>query len=446
MFAISITVYFGILCFSLRDFNRNIVFTSFLLTLFAFLYASPVATILLGSTYDVNFSDEAKNHLYFSLLIGTVFLAIGYYLPTELKKRVAGEGINEQLRMSLQRTSKTTFYFVYLLKIIQYIEIAYYVVRYGYMFYYTDYHSSIPLIIEKISDLYIVALSIFFATSPTKEDAQPVVTFFLFGGLLSILTGKRYEFVYVILLYIIYSNVAGAGNLGYESNREQTHKGKSFLIVLVLPILIVFLLYIGAVRSKNTFEFKSITDSILEFMVDIGNSGKVIMRGYQFRDELPKGKLYSFGSLIEYVKYNYFSRTILGVRQPNPRTLEYVQNGHIFAYAITYFFSAESFFSGHGQGSSYIAELFADFGYSGIVIGSLFLGAFIRKFFVFSEQSIMHNALAFFMVRPLLFMPRDTYCLQLTYLLNVKYLTAFLLIYYISVHYSRTRPITRKSS
>ena len=433
MFTICFATYLAVLFLALKNYRRNIVLCSFLITLFAFLYGSPVATLLLGSTYDVHFSDEAKHHFYFALFLSTLFVALGYKYSLKVRFNGSKKETSESMRLALRKICKYVFYFTYALKAIQYLEIGYYVIRFGYMFFYTQYQSAIPLIVEKISDLYIVAFSIYIATGPTKKESKPVITIFLIGGILSIITGKRYEFVYVMLMYFIYTVLNNEGSTE-ESRLDPKRKRKMLLMILAVPLLIIFLMYIGSARSQYTFELTSVSDTILDFMVDVGNSGKVIMRGYEYRDVIPGNRLYSFGSIIEYFKYNLFSEKVLGVTVPDPRTVEYVKSGHSFAYAITYYFSADNFFSGHGQGSSYIAELFADFGYLGIIIGSFALGWFIRQFFIISRKSVLHDAFMFFLIRPLLFIPRDTYCLPISYLINLKYLAAFAFIFMLAQH------------
>ena len=438
MFTLCFTSYCAILFLAFRQYKKNIVFCSFLITIFAFLFGSPVATLLLGSKYDVHFSDDAKHHLYFTLFLSVIFVGIGYMLFSKVKFSHDFNETSDSMRLALRKTSKIFFYITYALKVIQYMEIGYYVIKYGYMFFYTEYKSAIPLIIEKISDLYIVALSIFLATNPSRKEYRPVMTAFLIGGVFSVITGKRYEFVYVIMLYFIYM-ILRSWQINDNQQEETWFSNKKFaLIIIGIPLMITFLMFVGAIRSKSDFEFSSLKDIILDFMVDIGNSGKVIMRGFQYKSVIPEGRFYSFGSIIEYLKYNYFSKKILGVNVPNPRTYEYVTSGHSFAYVITYYFSADSFYSGHGQGSSYIAELFADFGYFGVAFGSFILGAFISQVFKFSGKSVVHDSFLYFLIRPLLFCPRDTFCLPLSYFINVKYLLAFAIIFTIAKQLNRT--------
>lgn len=312
------------------------------------------------------------------------------------------------------------------------MEIGFYVMRFGYMYYYTGYHTAIPLIFEKVADLYIIAISVFLGTNPSKKECTPIILFFLMGGILSIITGKRYEFVYVIILCIAYLIIRNNENNDDKMDDIWISNRRIKQVIILSPLIVIFLMYVGATRSKITFEYKSFWDTILNFMVDIGNSGKVIMRGFEFKDIIPNNRAYSFGSLIEYFKYNYFSELLFGKVAYNARSYEYVTSGHSFAYAITYYFSQNDFFSGHGQGSSYIAELFADYGYWGVIIGSYALGFFINHFCSISGDSVLSDAYTYFLIRPLLLMPRDTYCLPLTYIINFKYITAFVLIYFVA--------------
>ena len=436
MFSICIIVYAAVLFFVLKNPKQHIVLCAFLISFFTFLLASPVATLLLGSTFNVHFLDDAKLHFYTTMLLSVSFVWVGYISFSRMRFKLPIKNTTTSMRLALRRVSRIVFVITYSMKCIQYIEIGYYVLRFGYMYYYTGYRTAIPLVFEKISDLYVVAISIFLATNPSKRECKPIMLFFLIGGILSIITGKRYEFVYVIMLCIAYLILRNNETDDGKQGNTWISKRRIKQIIILSPLIIIFLMYVGSTRSKIDFEYTSLWDMLLNFMVDIGNSGKVIMRGYQFKEIIPKDKAYSFGSLIEYFKYSFFSELLFGKTAYNARSYEYVTSGHSFAYVITYYFSRTDFFSGHGQGSSFIAELYADCGYWGVILGSFALGVFVRHFYSISGRSVLNDAYTYFLFRPLLLMPRDTYCLPLTYILNFKYIAAFFMIYLIS-HYVR---------
>src|SRR5690606_3586624 len=120
----------------------------------------------------------------------------------------------------------------------------------------------------------------------------------------------------------------------------------------------------------------NIIDSIFEFFYAQGVSANVIGYTMVLDESIPDGKLYSIGPILQFIS-NYYGYFIQGIPMPSGQTVELALNGYLFSHTISYLIMPTLYLAGIGYGSSYIAELYADFGYFGIIFGSLFYGLLI---------------------------------------------------------------------
>lgn len=426
-FSVCLVIFLIITWRAAIDVENNIVLLFFCISIFAFLIAAPFADLILGYEGTTFFKDSARNHFYYSLGLSLFGVLIGYVFFSDLfTTKYKNRQTSPMIREKLMRISRRFFIVTYAIKMLQYIEIAFNTVTHGYIYYYTDYSSFIPFILIKVADVYIVGLAIYLACMPERREGKRILLLYIIGSSIIGLAGRRFDFVIALIVAFAYCLIRNR----FSNDGEQWITKKMLAVIAALiPVFILLLMILGASRSLNEYGFISLRQTILEFMADVGNSGKVVMRAYENKELIPSGRFYSFGSIIEYFQYNEISQLILGSSEVNARTADYAMNGHSLAYLVTYLFSQASFFSGHGQGSCYIAELFADFGYVGVFIGSCILGVFIKNFGKFNGKSVFHDALCIFLLPAIIHMPRDTYCLPLTYIINLKYLAAFAFIF-----------------
>ena len=87
---------------------------------------------------------------------------------------------------------------------------------------------------------------------------------------------------------------------------------------------------------------------------------------------------YTFGSFIDYfcngsIAQKFFGAVSLG----SSNSLLKAQYGNNFSHHLSYILLGDEYLAGHGCGSSYLLEVFADYGYLGIVVFSLILGLFL---------------------------------------------------------------------
>ena len=97
-------------------------------------------------------------------------------------------------------------------------------------------------------------------------------------------------------------------------------------------------------------------------------------------------------------------------------------------HTISYFIDSEAYLNGHGYGSSYIAELYIDFKYWGVIVGNLFLGAYMAIFYKIYKKSYILSACLLLSYNIMLFIPRAEFDYIITYVLNFTAILGMIII------------------
>ena len=102
-------------------------------------------------------------------------------------------------------------------------------------------------------------------------------------------------------------------------------------------------------------------------------------------------------------------------------------------HTISYFINPTQYLEGHGRGSCYIAELNIDFGYTGVIIGNLFLGAYMAIFYKIYKKSYILTACLLFSYRIMFFIPRAPIIYIITYVFNFTAIASIMLILFLTL-------------
>ena len=202
-----------------------------------------------------------------------------------------------------------------------------------------------------------------------------------------------------------------------------------WLSILLLPVFLIFLVTFSYYRSENTIHYNSIDDSVNLFFVTQGNSAHIIGFAKECENELPENKFYSLGPVITFIKENAFAKVFTDVPQYENKTANLALNGDSFAEIITYIKYPILYLRGGGLGSCYIAELWVDFGYIGICVGSFILGWLMAKFIPFCKRNVWLTTITFSGALMIIYSPRAEFLGFLYIILSYINLFVFFGIY-----------------
>lgn len=400
-FAITFMLWVFLFFYYLANWKNNIVILCYLFTFFTFLLAREAFyRYTFSEKYYLLMDKEANYHTCFVILLSLIFVAGSYELFEKNKfviRNLFQRQRSEEYMNGLQHSSKIVFYCTYIFYLINILFRINYIQQVGYLASYTAEATGpgTPWIIEKLALFCPVALFCFLATFPSKKECGIPLALYALYGFLTLLTGQRYPVIAVTMLIVIYTVIRDRAEGGWIT---RTHY---FMLMVGIPIAAVGLLAVDSIRLGNSFETNSFLQRFIEFFAVQGGSINVIKYGKFFEKQLQDIQFYSINSILS---------NILNLNPYHNNSLEYAMYGHSFAARMSVLeYGKEAYLAGHGVGSSFIAEMYHDFGYIGVGVGSFIYGWCISKINQLPPKKPICATFCLMMISPLLFAPRGEF-------------------------------------
>ncbi|MCF0134806.1 MAG: O-antigen polysaccharide polymerase Wzy family protein [Lachnospiraceae bacterium] len=443
----------------IQDINRRFFLFLFVMSFFIFLVSGDLASQLFGKKYWQQFTEEANRHAHICILLSLLGLLLGYFLGGRhpyARKGISKDVCEEEMQNTeflgrlrinrnthecayidnLRQWSKWVFIVTYLFLIVNTIDKIIQVRSNGYLSLYLGYSSLLgPL--SQIGEFAPIALCAFLATFPNKKEcAFPMIAFavYAFAGLL---VGQRGTLIYNMAFLV--------GYLFFRNATAEKHERwiKRWWIVafcVAAPFALAALYLYGFIRNGQKIEFVSLSDSLVNFFVNIGSSSKVIKAGYDYSDRLTEFKFYSLGDVLNYFKYsrlfNWFGEI------PAPHTKEFATQGHSFGEMISYVYMQKKYLNGEGAGSSFVACLYTDFGYIGVAAGSMLYGILFKSFENMDSKHWLSSSMKLYALTFLMKAPRGSFDCFLGGIINLFFVVVMLAIYLLGKYVRLGRPLT----
>ena len=291
-----------IFIYSLYRFTERVVLTAFMSTFFMFLLGAYVCNQYLGYSKNVVVFDEyTTDHIYNALNIALVGIWIGFLIleKTNRKVRSKRSSASDDYIKIVRQVSKYGFYFLYIPYMVVLVERIRYSNTSGYNGIYLGYSSSLPYLVRLLANIDPMLLFIFLSTFPSKKECKLPLLLYLLYIILTLGTGERAEFVIgflVILIYFCFRNI--------PLSKEERWIGKREIMLLIIfaPIALVLLNIYGYIRFGEQYESTGgFLTSFLDIFTSQGVSISVI--GYEkvYENAIPTDKLYSFGTIIDFL-------------------------------------------------------------------------------------------------------------------------------------------------
>lgn len=255
----------------------------------------------------------------------------------------------------------------------------------------------IPVIIKIGYYLFINFMIIYLAIKPKKKEMYPVLFIFLIleGGI-QLIQGRRALFATTLLFIIWYL-------LKYYNIKWIRYR---YLIIGAAGVFLLVILFylVEQMRGNQSVQTVNIFEIVKSFLISTGGSDSVIANTIVRSDMFPKAKvLYIINPII----FNPVTLILTG-KTGIAQGIDYVNNFNDFSHWISYLTESSLYESGHGMGTSYLAESYFVCGIIGVVAISIILGILIR---VISSINFHDNfvivSLAFVFVQNLFTLPRS---------------------------------------
>jgi oligosaccharide repeat unit polymerase len=390
-------------CF--EDLKGRVLFFAFQITFFTFLLGKLTVRFFSGQTFLDGFSDSILRHIFLCLFLSmlSVFAGFSIFHGKKQSYSTPSAPMQSDLGRFVRDISKVVLYATFAPYMAQIIEKIIFVRNSGYLSYYREFNSAIPFPIKKLGEMCIPALFLFLATMPSKKQCKiPLLLYFL-AGVATLGYGQRNGFVLAAALILIYACLR---DKIHNDGTVWVSKKMILCIILAMPFLLVFLSLLLYFRMNQMAKF-SFFSAITDFFDRQGITVTLLGYGIQYQNDFPAGKFYLFGPIIDFLNNNVISQSLFHFPVYRSQTVDMALLGNSFGQTISYFVNPDQYLAGAGLGSCYIAEAFHDFGYVGVVLVSALYGFILAKSTRIFEKHMFLGAFQLFMVKGILYAPRD---------------------------------------
>lgn len=403
-----ISVWVFNLYFSIKKIKGRFIFFIFQITFFNFLMGEFFFSII--DKKDVNFkhdllslSIESYEHALLTLLLSLIAIFIGYNLFEENKrKNYIVEIINRKKLKDIYLASLLIFTLSFLSRVAILIEKSRFVGNMGYSEYYLSYSSNLPIIISFFSSFYHITFYSLLSTFPSRKKSRFILLLGVIVAVISLGYGQRNGFILdmiSIFVYLVFREQTG---------RKWIDRRIIALIVLFLPLALGMLQDFSYQRlGKETIE-KTVFEKAEDFFVAQGGSIHLITYGYQLKEYIPEqGVIYTLGPIKDYLTQNIIAQKLLGYENWQLNPLSRATKASLFGPTLSYMLFPIGYLKGAAMGSSYIAEIYHDFGYVGVIIVNILIGIFLRKADNFNASNWLEFTILIMLIKRIVYLPRD---------------------------------------
>jgi oligosaccharide repeat unit polymerase len=231
--------------------------------------------------------------------------------------------------------------------------------------------------------------------------------------ILTLLTGVRGEFVIGIFVIVFYLFI-------YQTKiiKENIISKKQIIIACAfIPIIIILLNIYNTTRNNNEVSKVNLVEQFNDFFSNQGGSVNLISITQQYKEELTNNKSsYTFGPVINSVQ-SKLKKVDDNFKIEN---IEYRKNSLAKELSIIVL-GQTGYDAGQGVGSQYIAEIYIDYGYVGIIIFNSCIGIIIYLLSNCEKGKYIRFSLSLLLIQSILYIPRGQALQFINALLSANY-------------------------
>ncbi|MCB6203667.1 O-antigen polysaccharide polymerase Wzy family protein [Extibacter muris] len=421
--------------FAFKKVKERLLFLIFQLVLFTFLLSRPFMGIFSDDKWWLKAS-QAEENVRFAVLILILSLEalfVGAFLVSKfVNTTVINTEKQKQERKvwlaSLQSIALLAFMFTAVFFFIQEFEKLQFMASRTYVEYYSEFRKQLPGCIYIFASFMKYSLCIFLATLPSKKKAFLPLLIFEISAVPSLSIGIRNPLILNSLFIFIYYFIRDI----VENKKKWIGKIEKALLIITTPVLIIFMMLYSSIRSGLKVQLGNPLMMIEKFFYDQGMSIDVLSMAYGHRRNLPTHdwQNYTFGGIIDYIRYGKIGQIIFGTQSlPEGNNLVNARESNSLAHQLSYITMRDKYLNGRGLGSSYLLENYFDFGYIGVIIFSLVLGAVLILFIKLFYKYTFMRVIILVSLTSLFFMPRAEATGWLTFIVTLQFWTCVAICY-----------------
>ena len=421
--------------FSFHNLKYQLIHVLFYMTIFVFLFSRPLIDYLrIGSfeTYQQDAYIFTFNIILVSLLGLWLGGIIGVRYFSRKKEKPVDENSYARLILQVRRVSLAVFWLTYPFYVLRLVERLIFRLQTTYYGYYANFTSKLPYFTYLLSAFMFYALCVYLATKPSKKASIFMLGLYVAANMIHLVIGTRNPFILSLLFAFVYFFMR------HYSDKKEVWLGHREKIALGVgtPVLMLAMGAMNYIRDGAKLKFDSIFALLVDFIYKQGTSFGVLARGFLYNSSLPYRDFrnFTFGPVVD-----YFTRGSIGIifgAKPFEHTtnsIELAIDSNSYAHNLSYLVLNKEYLRGHGIGSSYIMELYTDYGMLGLFLLSILLGMlFIAMLQVAYRSRTILFALSLLILNNLFFMPRSSFSESFFNLFTMQFWGIVLIIIFVA--------------
>lgn len=422
------------LLYTMASLQRRFIFGVFNLTFFLFVMGRMTISFIFYKDFGLDYRFDIISKVFSIIMLALVSIRIFYSLFEKryvVKRSIKRKTTDNYFDVSLlQKACIYLYWITFIFSVIYVLERVLYVQATSYTSYYTSFKTSLPSMFAKFYTMNEIFFFIYLATNPRKKGFLVLGLSFLAIGALSLGYGQRnpiaLRFCILVLTYI------PLRELFRKQNEEKwvTKKYRFWLLVSV-PLAIIFFTFWGSFRVADNQNFSfSIGEAFLSFFDSQGNSARILAETVLNINSFPENRIYTLGPIVEFLQNNIFYKALFGsATYYDGFTVEGAIEGWNFADVISYLYSPFHYLNGVGLGSTYLAETFEDFGYTGIIVISAIYMAIISYIVKNYKKNYFISGIVLILIYDIIYAPRDSALSFMGRIFSITFLTSIVCVY-----------------
>lgn len=306
---------------------------------------------------------------------------------------------------------------------------------------YTDYFlyfkESAPLPVRTLATFTEYAMCIYLLTMPRKRNAYLILGSNILLNVPTLIVGLRGRFMFSVVFATLYFFLRAR----HPSKDVWIGRFEKRGLIFGIPLAIVLLNSINYIRSQKVNLTANFLEDVFDFFDKQGVSFEVLSHGYYAAYKTASFENnYTFGPFIDFLTRYSYGQVLSGFPPlPGNNSQEMATESHSFAHALS-FFQHGNYLRGEGYGSSYLLELFADYGWLGVICGSLILGVILAAMPRMFDRGGISGLLALCSLGSIFWIPRDSALGWLTFVVSAQFWLLVVIVYFLSGILTATRP------
>jgi oligosaccharide repeat unit polymerase len=449
-FLIAFSIWEIMVLYCVNNLRKRIILLFFLISFFTFLLGGHLVYELFGLELKHYYGYEYYKFSNLTLIVSLFFLFLGYFFAENIKIRHY-EHIDDNLsyislcdtkyHRTVRKVALIMFFISYPFYMYSNADVVSFVLSNSYSSYYSTYTSSVPYFVGVVANMSANFFFLYLATMPSKKELKIPMLLYTSCGVLSLFSGRRFNFVFTILFLVLYFLIRH-----YASDEVWIEKKHVILLAVGFPVLCITMYLYNYIRFDQDVSDFNLASLFFGFFQQQGFSSSLMRMEMYYRSKLVNHP-YSFSGLEKFIHTNVIFRNLLhldsGFSYYN-QNISRAINSNSLDQALSYYaLGKSSYLSGSGVGSCYIAELYTDLGYVGVAIGNFAYGVLLkivnRTWLKTTHVNVWTVAFAFALVESILKTPRWNYDVVITFALDTAMWSAFLIVWFVAKFIMSTR-------